>query len=185
MSTREEALVFSRDPVTGRLVNPHTVLGLGLAVGFTGDALVGGDYRTRVVDVPVGPGMTEVCSLAGLSPCAGSGSSSLPVRDGNPWVGVRTATAEILYAQPGATIVLFRSDEPASSPALGGQLCIDRRAAVIVGTPIQANAQGAGSFALRTVGTPFGELGFGASDHLQALVLGAAPELTNAMAWIP
>ena len=184
-SSGSETLVFSRDS-SGRLVSPHRVTGIGGVVGFSSGSLIGARYRARAVDVPVGPGSTEVCPLVGLTTCAGTGAPMLRVHDFSVWPDVRRATAEVRGAPPGATILLLRSNEPGLSTVLGGQLCIDRLTAVRAGGLTQVSSAGTALFQLETQGINlFGNQGFGASDHLQAVVLGSTPGLTNSVAWIP
>ncbi len=136
------------------------------------------------VDAPTSGGVTDACSLVGQTTCAATGTATLRIHDRFGY-GLRRAVAEVIDATPGSAAILFRSEEPGSSVVLGGELCIDRRSAVRVGVPAMVSPAGTAAFPLAVNGPQPGFGGLSAADHLQAVILGTRPALTNALAWLP
>ncbi|MEM6571399.1 MAG: hypothetical protein AAF957_23515 [Planctomycetota bacterium] len=159
-------------------------------VDLDGDRLATSNLNrlVMVVEVPINTGPTETvttCSLAGRTTCQGSGSTRLRIHETwLPLVQQRRTVAEVAGVPAGAPIAVFRSTDPAFATTVFGDLCIDRRTATAVGPPKPASAAGTATFTLGS-GNDFQASGFAAADHLQAIVLGAAPELSNAIAWLP
>lgn len=192
LSSYAETRIFER-ATPGTLVERQTIESpLRVAVGLENGRLAmarktsgpTGGGTIVLVDLPAAPSMTQVRELRGQTTCLGTGSSRLRVHDGRPPQGDRRVVAEIGGAPVGATTLLFRAADPGSLPVLGGLLCIDRRGAALAAAPGTANAAGRATFELDFIGSlPL--LGYAAADHLQAVVIGPAPELTNSVAWLP
>ncbi|MEM8713696.1 MAG: hypothetical protein AAGG01_22370, partial [Planctomycetota bacterium] len=110
VSNFDTVYTFERSS-SGDLVQGADIAGILRPSGFSGNELIGITQRaTAAVDVPSGSATVQLCSLAGLVTCPPGGAATLRVHDTHSVAG-RRAAAEIVAADPGATVLLFRSAE--------------------------------------------------------------------------